>query len=172
VSTPDWLTSTQTEFPISHGLAPFCASVLFFFCFRLGDRGCENTLNFDAVGPKARRERVLETESRFGGSGIGSFAVRVGEDGRAFVERVGEVGALDKGDGEDMKMELRMSSLRSGTADALRLREVVATAGSLPLAACDGGAGVRVDFFGLSGFLSGDEELPLSGEERCFPVAV
>ena len=174
-STPDWLTSTQTEFPITHGIAPFCAFVLTFFCFRLGDRGCENTLSFDAVGPKARRERVLETESRFGGSGMGLFAAKVGEGERAFVDTVGEVGALDKGDGDDMKMELRMSSLRRGTAEALRLREVVATAGTLPLAACDGGAGVRVasfDFFGLSGILSGDEELPLSGEERCFPVAV
>ena len=141
----------------------------------MGDRGCENTLNLDAVGPKARRERVFETGSRFGGSGIGSLAVSVGDGGRSFVGTVGVVGALDKGDGDDMNMELRMSSLRRGTADALRLREVVATARALPLAACDEGAGVKAasfDLIGLSGFLSGDEELPLSGEERCFPVAV
>ena len=85
---------------------------------------------------------------------------------------MGELGVLDKGDGDDMNIALRMSSLRT---DTLRLRGVVATAGALPLCACDGGVGVKVTglgFFGLPGFLSGDEELPLSGEERCFPVAV
>ena len=115
----------------------------------------------------------METESRFGGSGAESFVVRVGEGGRSLVGGRGEVGALDKGDGDDKNMEFSKSSLRRG---ALRLREVVATAVTLPLAACDEGAGVRVakfDFFGLSSFLSGDEELlPLSGEERCLPVAV
>lgn len=88
---------------------------------------------------------------------------------------VGVVGALDKGDGDDMKIELSTSSLRRGKADALRLREVVATAGALALAACDDGAGVNVAGLAcldLACFLSGDEELPLSGEERCFPVAL
>lgn len=121
-----------------------------------------------------RKEKVFEMESRFGGSRIDSLAVSVGvaESGRSFVDTVGLVGALDKGDGDDMKIS---SSLRKDRADALRLREVVATAGTLALAACDGGAGVNVAGLAcldLAGFLSGDEELPLSGEERCFPVAL
>lgn len=125
--------------------------------------------------PKKCRDNVFETESRFGGSGSESLAVSVGEDGRSLVDAIGEFGTLDKGDGDEMKMELSRSSLRKDVAETLRLRGVVATAGALPLAACDGGAGVSVvsiDFLSLSSFPSGDEELPLSGEERCFPVAV
>lgn len=162
-SIPDWLTSTQTEFPISQASAPsgLRGFVLFFFFFRLGDRGCESTLTFDGEGPKERRERVFETESRLGGCAVG-------EGGRSFVGTMGLLGVLDKGEGDDMNIALRMSSLR---ADTLRLREVVATAGALPLCACDEGMGVK-DLPGLADFLSGDEALPLSGEERCFPVAV
>lgn len=173
-SKPDWSTSTQTEFPISQPSPPCCTLILAFFCFRLGDRGCDKRLNFDAVVPREWRERVFGTDGRLGRPGSESFAVRVGEEGRSFVEVMGLVGGLDKGDGDEMN-EFKRSSLRRDVAEALRLREVVATAGSLPLDGCDAGAGVSVaslDFFGLSGFLSGDEELPLRGEERCFPVAV
>lgn len=125
--------------------------------------------------PKERIERVFETEGRFGGSWIDSLAVGVGESRMSFGDETGVVGALDKGDGDEMNIELSTSSLRRDKADALRLREVVATAGRLALAACDDGAGVNgagLACLGLGGFLSGDEELPLSGEERCFPVAL
>lgn len=88
---------------------------------------------------------------------------------------LGVVGALDNGDGEDMNIDFSTSSLRRDGGDALRLREVVATARTLAVAACDEGVVVNIADLAclvLSGFLSGDEELPLSGEERCFPVAL
>lgn len=149
----------------------FFGVVLIFFCFRLGDKGCEKTLNFDAEGPKVRRERVFEMGSCFGGPGADALAINVGEGGRSFVDTTGVVGALDKGDGDERKIELSISSRLRGEKDALRLRDVVATAGTLALATCDDGV-VTLLSFDLSGFLSGDEVLPLSGEERCFPVAL
>lgn len=123
------------------------------------------------MGPKERRERVFEAESRFEESGIDSFAGSVEEGGRSFVDITGVVGALDKGDGDERKLAFSISSLRRDEGDALRLRDVVATVGALGLVTCDDGVATLLSL-DLSGFLSGDEELPLSGEERCFPVAL
>lgn len=84
------------------------------------------------------------------------------------MDTTGEVGSLDKGDGEAMNIEFSRSCLRRGKGDALRLRDVVATEGSLAVATYEDGVAVDLSL----GFLSGDEELPLNGEERCFPVAL
>ena len=66
-------------------------------------------------------------------------------------------GGFDKSDGDEMN-KFNRSSLRRDVAGALRLQEVVAIAGSLPLDGCVSVA--SLDFLnGLSSFLSGEELL-------------
>jgi hypothetical protein len=184
-SIPDSLTCTQTELPTSHVSGPVLLFAMFAFFFRGVDRGCESTLTFETVGPRERKDAAFVRGRRLGGSGVVSLVIGVDDGGRSFVSTMGVVGTLDKGDGDSAESELSVSSLRRDDTEALRLREEAATAGALALPFADAdsdgvdagkGLGLGLGFaldFGLSmGFRSGEVEVPLRGDERCFPVAL
>lgn len=167
MTTPHWFTETQADIPTSQlprsALDPALAS------FLLGVSVTCDALAFDRGKIEEFASVTCDRRTELDGAASATRLVGADAGGGAFEGAMGLDGRLDNGEHDDHSL--------SGVDDsALRLSECTA-AGLLGV-----GWDTEAEGFGVSFSLpfdctlafpvcSGEEELPFSGDDRCFPVA-